>query len=273
MENLKLTKNHSGKLMVAATTLATVAAMSSASVLADENTPVVSSDPVVVTPAPETDVTPVTPVEGADTPTDGSGTTTPITDVTPVTPVDVTETQPSGDGGATTPTDVTETPIDETPNTNGETETSDPATETPKNEVDESEPSSKPTENGNTPVPNESAVTPPRNVNNDPIINPVETPVELATGQTIVGTEKSQVIVQNVDGTQTKVSGESVGGTVNSDGTVTLTDKEGKKQTLPETGSEVGIFLTIFGTFLMWFGISLTKKRQQLYANLSQFSY
>lgn len=256
------------------------------SVSADETTPTTTPVGDTTLPVPSTDTGTITPA-----PVDG-GATTPV-DIGVTTPVDGGATTPVEtpvDGGATTPVDDDTTPIDdggtvpidgdaEIPIDEGTTtpietpKVNDPKTSdngNPETSVDRGTTTAN---DGNNTTPNESAVTPPRNVNNDPIINPVETPVELATGQTIVGTEKSQVIVQNVDGTQTKVSAESVGGTVNSDGTVTLTDKEGKKQTLPETGSEVSIFLTIFGTFLMWFGISLTKKRQQLYANLSQFSY
>ena len=71
-------------------------------------------------------------------------------------------------------------------------------------------------------------------------------PVETNTGASIVGTQGGNVVLS--DGSV--VAPEEVGGTVNEDKTISVTDKEGKLKTLPNTGTAESI-LSIIGGMLM----------------------
>ena len=71
-------------------------------------------------------------------------------------------------------------------------------------------------------------------------------PVETNTGASIVGTQGGNVVLS--DGSV--VAPEEVGGTVNEDKTISVTDKEGKLKTLPNTGTAKSILTTI-GAMLM----------------------
>ena len=76
-------------------------------------------------------------------------------------------------------------------------------------------------------------------------------PFETNGGQTVVGTQNSQVVVQQADGSTNLVSAESIGGKTNADGTVTLTSASGEMKTLPETGEEAGGFLSLLGAIML----------------------
>lgn len=87
------------------------------------------------------------------------------------------------------------------------------------------------------------------------ITNPVEKPVVISSG-TIIGTQDGNVLLQNQDGTVQTLAASSVGGTLESDGTIKIKDSEGKITRLPNTGqhsvSSVALtltgILTLFGT-------------------------
>ena len=66
-------------------------------------------------------------------------------------------------------------------------------------------------------------------------------PVETNTGASIVSTQGGNVVLS--DGSV--VAPEEVGGTVNEDKTISVTDKEGKLKTLPNTGTAESILGTI----------------------------
>ena len=66
-------------------------------------------------------------------------------------------------------------------------------------------------------------------------------PVETNTGASIVSTQNGNVVLS--DGSV--VAPEEIGGTVNEDKTISVTDKEGKLKTLPNTGTAESILGTI----------------------------
>ncbi|WP_148129958.1 LPXTG cell wall anchor domain-containing protein, partial [Streptococcus sp. HMSC070B10] len=71
-------------------------------------------------------------------------------------------------------------------------------------------------------------------------------PVETNTGASIVSTQNGNVVLS--DGSV--VAPEEVGGKVNEDKTISVTDKEGKLKTLPNTGTAESI-LGAIGTLLL----------------------
>ena len=71
-------------------------------------------------------------------------------------------------------------------------------------------------------------------------------PVETNTGASIVSTQNGNVVLS--DGSV--VAPEEIGGTVNEDKTISVTDKEGKLKTLPNTGTTESI-LGAIGTMLL----------------------
>ena len=81
-------------------------------------------------------------------------------------------------------------------------------------------------------------------------------PVETNTGASIVSTQGGNVVLS--DGSV--VAPEEVGGTVNEDKTISVTDKEGKLKTLPNTGTAESILGTIGGMLLTAVGYFYKKK-------------
>ena len=71
-------------------------------------------------------------------------------------------------------------------------------------------------------------------------------PVETNTGASIVSTQNGNVVLS--DGSV--VAPEEVGGTVNEDKTISVTDKDGKLKTLPNTGTTESI-LGVIGSMLL----------------------
>lgn len=71
-------------------------------------------------------------------------------------------------------------------------------------------------------------------------------PVETNTGASIVSTQNGNVVLS--DGSV--VAPEEVGGTVNEDKTISVTDKDGKLKTLPNTGTAESI-LGVIGSMLL----------------------
>ena len=66
-------------------------------------------------------------------------------------------------------------------------------------------------------------------------------PVETNTGASIVSTQNGNVVLSN----GSVVAPEEIGGTVNEDKTISVTDKDGKLKTLPNTGTAESIMGTI----------------------------
>ena len=81
-------------------------------------------------------------------------------------------------------------------------------------------------------------------------------PVETNTGASIVSTQDGNVVLS--DGSV--VAPEEVGGTVNEDKTISVTDKDGKLKTLPNTGTAESILGTIGAMLLTAVGYFYKKK-------------
>lgn len=64
-------------------------------------------------------------------------------------------------------------------------------------------------------------------------------PIQTNTGYQVISTKDSQVVVAYADGTTDTVSAEVVGGTVNADKTISLTNQTGEKTTLPSTSLQL----------------------------------
>ena len=84
----------------------------------------------------------------------------------------------------------------------------------------------------------------------------IKDPVETNTGVAIVSTQNGNVVLS--DGSV--VTPEEIGGTVNEDKTISVTDKEGKLKTLPNTGTAESILSTIGGMLLTAVGYFYKKK-------------
>lgn len=81
-------------------------------------------------------------------------------------------------------------------------------------------------------------------------------PVETNTGASIVSTQGGNVVLS--DGSV--VAPEAVGGTVNEDKTISVTDKDGNLKTLPNTGTAESMLGTIGGMLLTAVGCFYKKK-------------
>ena len=81
-------------------------------------------------------------------------------------------------------------------------------------------------------------------------------PVETNTGASIVSTQDGNVVLSN----GSVVAPEEVGGTVNEDKTISVTDKDGKLKTLPNTGTEQSFLAAIGGMLLTAVGYFYKKK-------------
>lgn len=249
------------KQLLATLAVSTLALAQAGVVSADETTtsPVDGTTPVVVSPA-ETPVDQAQPSQPVETPPTTEPATPPATE-TPVDPT--TPTQPS-ENPTTPPATEPVTPVPSDPADPSTTTPSTPSEE-PKSD-DSTQPSGEPTspsdDNGQTtPAPTDpSAGEVPRDVKPTPepvvTFNPFETP----SGQTVVGTQNSQVIVQNADGSTQTVKAEDVGGTTNSDGTVTLPTALGEAKTLPQTGEEGSLLSAIGLGLLSLVGVIFKKK-------------
>ena len=83
-------------------------------------------------------------------------------------------------------------------------------------------------------------------------------PVQTETGASIVSTQNGNVVLS--DGSV--VAPEAVGGTVNEDKTISVTDKDGKIKTLPNTGLKESILLTFAGFGLLAIVVSFFLKKR-----------
>lgn len=265
-------------------TLSSVAVLASASPLtafADENAPVTSDVPAVVTTpevptdtssapsddtvvptVPETPTeTPSTPEDNTVVPTDPNVTvpstsepaeTTPSTEVTQ--PSDTTVTPTDGTTEPTTPTEPTEPSSDgdgtvTVPTVNGGTTTLTPNPFVPTNNPAVSAQTA--VNAGASQVGTTSTVT-------GQVVSNVapSAPVYTNTGYQIVSTQNGQVVLS--DGST--VAPEAIGAVTNTDKTITVTKADGTKATLPETG-EAANFLAVVGTGLLGLVGFLFKKK------------
>lgn len=278
-------------------TLSSVAVLASASPLtafADENAPVTSDVPAVVTTpevptdtssAPSDDTVvptvPETPTETPSTPEDNT-----------VVPTDPNVTVPStSEPAETTPsTEVTPPSTEETslPSTEDNSASEPSSTEAPDQDADTttepktSEPAENtvtvPTVNGGTTTltPNPSVPTNNPAVSAQTAVNAgasqvgttstvtgqvvsnvtPSAPVYTNTGYQIVSTQNGQVVLS--DGST--VAPEAIGAVTNTDKTITVTKADGTKATLPETG-EAANFLAVVGTGLLGLVGFLFKKK------------
>lgn len=83
-----------------------------------------------------------------------------------------------------------------------------------------------------------------------------KSPVQTSTGDSIVSTQNGHLILS--DGSM--VAPEVLGGTVNEDQTISVTDKDGNLKTLPNTGTAESILSTIGGMLLTAVGYFYKKK-------------
>ncbi|HEN0380816.1 TPA: LPXTG cell wall anchor domain-containing protein [Streptococcus agalactiae] len=223
-------------------TLLTVSALALSQagfVSADEVAPVDPSAPSTEVVVPPTDSTP----PATDTGSSDTGTTQPTVPVDPSTPS--TPTEPS------TPTDPsTSDPVVPTnPSTPGTS--TEPSDNNGNNGHPTTPGTTNPSTNGNGGTNPTSPSEEPKNPAPMPEPNQTFDPFETNGGQTVVGTQNSQVVVQQADGSTNLVSAESIGGRTNADGTVTLTSASGEMKKLPETGEAAGGLLSLIGAMLL----------------------
>ena len=186
------------------------------------------------------------------TPIDSSAPTTEV--VTPTAPSASTETE----APAVQPTEPSVTPVDPTtPDTSSTTDKGEPAIQPELSEAvvtnkgtPEVQPELPKAEKPKTTVEaneqGKSQIGTTSTSTGQVVHDVTKEPVETNTGASIVGTQGGNVVLS--DGSV--VAPEEVGGTVNEDKTISVTDKEGKLKTLPNTGTAESI-LSIIGGMLM----------------------
>ncbi|HFU4560223.1 TPA: LPXTG cell wall anchor domain-containing protein [Streptococcus suis] len=191
------------------------------------------------TPPNTSEETPVDPTLPTETPGESSETPeAPKESETPTTP-----------GTTETPTDSTVVPPSEQPNT------TEPSTAVVTDNQPTTPTTPQATENNNTQTaPLQPQVAP------SPTVEEDFEPIVTDQGYTVISTENSVVTVANVDGTKSTGKAEDFGGVTNQNGTVSFITKEGKKETLPETGVVENIALTLLGFLLLLFGFTISGK-------------
>ena len=226
------------KNVLAALALSTIALAQAGYVSADELAPIDSS-------APATEVvTPTTP--SASTETEAPATQPTEPSVTPVTPVDPTtpsvqdkDNAGSLDGVSTDKPATSEQPQDKD---NAGSLDGVPA-EKPKT-------TDQANQQGKSQIGTTSTST------GQVVHDVTKEPVETNTGASIVSTQNGNVVLSN----GSVVAPEEIGGTVNEDKTISVTDKEGKLKTLPNTGTAESILGTIGAMLLTAVGYFYKKK-------------
>ncbi|HEL0799010.1 TPA: LPXTG cell wall anchor domain-containing protein [Streptococcus pyogenes] len=167
-----------------------------------------------------------------------------------------------------TPKEELPAPVDPTtPSTGKEdkTETIPGQAETPKEETKPKEEVKPETPKSNEDKKKEELV--PDNVSKD-IIEKVDTttgevvfkPIVVAPNTTVVGTQNSQLLVRDDTGQTTLVAPETLGGHVNPNGTVTITDSTGAKKTLPKTGDKQSVLGYLGMMLVSVLGYAIKKK-------------
>ena len=238
------------KQVLATLALSTIALAQAGYVSADELAPIDSSAPIteVVTPtAPsastETEAPAVQPTEPSVTPVDP---TTPDTSSTtdkgePAIQPELSEAVVSDKGEPAIQPELSEAVVSDkgTPEVQPEL----PKAELPKTTVEANE-------QGKSQIGTTSTST------GQVVHDVTKEPVETNTGASIVGTQGGNVVLS--DGSV--VAPEEVGGTVNEDKTISVTDKEGKLKTLPNTGTAESILSAIGGMLMTAVGYFYKKK-------------
>ena len=254
------------KQLLATLALSTIALAQAGFVSADEVTPIDSS-------APTTEVvTPTAPSASTETEAPAVQPTEPS-----VTPVDPTTPGVQGKDNAETPSASTEAPTApaETPTVPSDT----PAAELPQGKDNAgsldgvptvpSKPQGKDNAENLDGVPAEKPKTTDEaneqgksqigttSTSTGQVVHDVtKEPVETNTGASIVSTENGNVVLS--DGSV--VAPEEVGGTVNEDKTISVTDKDGKLKTLPNTGTAESVLGAIGAMLLTAVGYFYKKK-------------
>ncbi len=250
--------------------LSTLALAQAGYVSADELAPIDSSAPTteVVTPtAPSTSTETEAPAVQPTAPSASTETEAPA--VQPTAPSASTETE----APAVQPTEPSVTPVDPTtPDTSSTTDKGEPAIqpalpeavvtnkgtpevqpELPKAELPKAE-KPKTTDEANEQGKSQIGTT--STATGQVVHDVTKAPVETNTGASIVSTQDGNVVLS--DGSV--VAPEEIGGTVNEDKTISVTDKEGKLKTLPNTGTAKSILTTIGGMLMTAVGYFYKKK-------------
>ena len=225
------------KNVLAALALSTIALAQAGYVSADELAPIDSS-------APATEVvTPTTPSASTETETPATQPTEPsVTPVDPTTPSDKPQDKDNAgslDGVTTDKPAPSDKPQDK-----------DNAGSLDGVPAEEPKTTDQANQQGKSQIGTTSSST--GQVVHDVIKDPVET----NTGVAIVSTQNGNVVLS--DGSV--VTPEEIGGTVNEDKTISVTDKEGKLKTLPNTGTAESILGTIGAMLLTAVGYFYKKK-------------
>ena len=225
------------KNVLAALALSTIALAQAGYVSADELAPIDSS-------APATEVvTPTTPSASTETETPATQPTEPsVTPVDPTTPSD----KPQDKDNAGSLDGVT---------------TDKPAPSDKPQDKDnagspDGVPSEKPKTTDQANQQGKSQIGTTSSSTGQVVHDVIKDPVETNAGVAIVSTQNGNVVLS--DGSV--VAPEEVGGTVNEDKTISVTDKDGKLKTLPNTGTEKS-FLAVIGGLLLT-GVSYFYKKQ-----------
>ena len=238
------------KQVLATLALSTIALAQAGYVSADELAPIDSSAPTteVVTPtAPsastETEAPAVQPTESSVTPVDP---TTPDTSSTtdkgePAIQPELSEAVVSDKGEPAIQPELSEAVV--TNKGTPEVQPELPKAEKPKTTVEANE-------QGKSQIGTTSTST------GQVVHDVTKEPVETNTGASIVNTQGGNVVLS--DGSV--VAPEEVGGTVNEDKTISVTDKEGKLKTLPNTGTVESILSAIGGMLMTAVGYFYKKK-------------
>ena len=242
------------KQVLATLALSTIALAQAGYVSADELAPIDSS-------APTTEV--VTPTAPS------TSTETEAPAVQPTAPSASTETE----APAVQPTEPSVTPVDPTtPDTSSTTDKGEPAIqpalpeavvtnkgtpevqpELPKAELPKAE-NPKTTDEAN--EQGKSQIGTISTATGQVVHDVTKAPVETNTGASIVSTQGGNVVLSN----GSVVAPEAVGGTVNEDKTISVTDKDGNLKTLPNTGTAESILSTIGGVLMTAVGYFYKKK-------------
>ncbi len=260
-----------GKLYTLLAVAAIVGNTATAAILAEDTTSpsetsveVISSetlgnDDVAIDPSAPVDVTP--PSTSSDVPPASE----PIDPSTPPTtqaeePQQSEPTPPVEDPNQSDPVPPTTSPVEDP-------KQSDPIPPTTQEEPQQSEPTPPSTTPGE--EPKQPEPTPPTTEPGQPMPEPSAqfNPFQTQSGDTIVGTQSGQVVVQQADGSTQLKPAESVGGTLNQDGTISVTDSKGEMKTLPNTGVKESFFMSLMGLLMLFFGFGVLKPNKFMKIN------
>lgn len=245
------------KQLLATLALSTIALAQAGYVSADELAPIDSS-------APTTEI--VSPTEPTTTQTEGTADQTTAPSVTPIDPTAPSDKDNAGSlDGVPTPSDKpqgkdnaesldgvpTDKPV--TPDTSSNTDKQqgkDNAESLDGVPVEKPKTTDEANEQGKSQIGTTSTAT------GQVVHDVTKDPVETNTGASIVSTQGGNVVLS--DGSV--VAPEAVGGTVNEDKTISVTDKDGNLKTLPNTGTAESMLGTIGGVLLTAVGYFYKKK-------------